>query len=260
MGQNMKIHPGIGAAILLLVSVALWFAFGRTGLVVVPSAPERVLPQTTSPMSPETPLHIVGRVTRDGKPAGGSVVHLERAARFGASFRAVDAVTNQLGHFQFDNLTSGEYLVSARDGERRSAVVVVLLPGRDRTEPEHVELALLDCVLRISGRVLDTTTNEPLEGAEIRVRSAAIEKTDERGAYSLCVGEGIAKITATADGYGRVDLDVEGSGQIKRDVYLSPQAFVIGQTVSGASDLPVPDANVSISPGLVARTSPGKVM
>ncbi len=67
----------------------------------------------------------------------------------------------------------------------------------------------------VSGRVTESGTNKPLEGATISVRGTNnFTQTDPDGRFSISVANGDARLVVTYVGYTSVTVDAKNSGVI----------------------------------------------
>jgi hypothetical protein len=121
-----------------------------------------------------------GRVTRGGKPATDSMVHMQPAdAKSGAQYRAV---VSSDGTYEIDGLQSGEYRISVNDDIERA--ITITADAVWNIDIPSVQLA---------GRVVDEAGSVPLVQAAVQVRGTdsataqvhAYKMTNDFGEFSL---------------------------------------------------------------------------
>ncbi|MBI4508875.1 MAG: carboxypeptidase regulatory-like domain-containing protein [Deltaproteobacteria bacterium] len=147
-------------------------------------------------------VDVTGRVTDNGRPAGGATVEI------GGS--VLDAPRTALagpdGRFSVGELPEGTYVISARRGMRAAVAQSVSRFGRGPWE--EVTINLQPAAL-VEGKVTDATTGEPVSSARVLLTSDEAEVGASRravtgpdGAFSLeGVSPGSWSFDVDADGY-----------------------------------------------------------
>ncbi len=163
------------------------------------------------------------------------------------------------GRYRLPGLLPARYTVSASarpfrpgahhpGGDRRKAELL-LAADEHRT---GVDITLRKGGVEITGTVLDLTGG-PIAGAKVaadggwRARDGATVhgEADEQGKFSLWVGPGTARVTASADGYA--DAEEWGRAPGTFELLLTPESTLAGTVVDAATSAPVPGARVSLS-------------
>jgi len=150
---------------------------------------------------------VEGTVTRGGEPVdGASVIFINVASRASQTVR-----TDQAGSYVASDVEDGQYDVTVMQfSSGTSHTTSVAVSGDKRFD---IELPLA----RISGRVTDTTTGKPIDGAQIAIRKLDGEATSSRmgmllqrgastdatGTYALeGLDAGTYALTASHPGFG----------------------------------------------------------
>jgi len=192
---------------------------------------------------------ISGRVTFNKRPFAGAIVRVEPDPKVGGD-GPHETVSDQVGHFDFGELTRSAYSISASAPTLTRAIRYLDLRVPD-TRGDNVELEMTACEARLSGRVLDAA-GSGIVHAHVRLRSSAGADSGPDGAYALCVPPGKIEVKVDADGYGPMRFTLVAAGHTKHDFILVPAGYLIGRVVRGTSDLPVAAAQVtahSATPG-----------
>ncbi len=147
-----------------------------------------------------------GRVTRSGEPAAGVSVVATAEPVGPASPRTV-TITDDRGFFQLEGLADGDYRV-ALSGLGGTARHSLRVEGDSRADFELP-------AARVSGRVRDAGTGEPLSGAQVRLESgsgsfeARAVLTDVEGGFAFDDLEaGPYRLTANREGFLSAELPV----------------------------------------------------
>ncbi|MBN1612441.1 MAG: carboxypeptidase regulatory-like domain-containing protein, partial [Polyangiaceae bacterium] len=108
---------------------------------------------------------VIGTVVDVVSRAAVASAHVElRRPRFEAPLRAQ---SDGGGRFVFCSVPAGEFVVSAREGERRGAVgPVVLEPGATLEVVVEVR-STIEASGTLAGEIVDADTEKPLEGASV---------------------------------------------------------------------------------------------
>ena len=188
------------------------------GRVTVPAGES----ETTLDLDFEGGLALSGHVRQDGRPVDGAAI----VARGNDVVASGSARTDYAGAYRLENLKAGTYNVEVyltESGVRKRETVT--LDG-DR------ELDFDLRTVRISGRVLETGTGEPVAGAGVRSEptdqrpedvmpmSGAVS-TDDDGRFAFgAMTAGSWRLTAEKPGYARATTTVDVGGEPVDDVEI----------------------------------------
>jgi RNA polymerase sigma factor (sigma-70 family) len=185
----------------------------------------------------EPSASVYGRVTDqvDHTPIAGVQFQLRPGpVSPGAPIR-FEATSNSMGAFEFFNLPSGYYSLSAYSEthpvNNLGVGEIVLSSGEQREFP--LELAP---GTTIRGRVTNADTQTPIDGAEVNLRLSAPgsgTKTDPEGNFSLVAPVGMDQdnIRFRADGFGDFNYPVHKVPAEGLEVYIAlrPARFAVGR-------------------------------
>ncbi len=174
------------------------------------------------------------------------------------------AQTDDGGLFQFTGVPANTYLLGARkDGlhpiyeNQQSDLKLDLADGEFRG---GIELFLYEGH-RISGRVLDKTTENPIEGVEVHARTLLSDMgsdlSDSQGRYVVYAWGDDVSLAAQKDGYALADSNKPPRGELylnlkpealelTRDIHMTPALTVSGRVVR-PDDSPAGDSEISAS-------------
>lgn len=275
MGQKDTTAPAPSrwpwaAAALVLIGAAIWWLSPRGG----PAAPERpdaaaapaAAPFTPPTARPEWTLDLrladraaISGVVKDsaGKPIpGAQVCALAESDRLASvdTRKAICTLAGPTGKYRLENLFGVRQRVSAsapgfipgpyRRGEgaaRRETVD--LRPGQ---ELRDVDVVLEGGGALIRGFVKDLAGG-PVEGAQV-VADHAVTTSAVDGAFELWVRPGETWISAQADGYARGHDEGVSPGHAF-EIFLTPEAVLIGKVVRAADGAPIEGAMVEAQTG-----------
>jgi len=180
----------------------------------------------------ERPATLSGRVlhARDGSPVSDATIEVYHAA---LARRVAVARAGAEGVYRVEGLPAGAVTVLALPaGRARARYESELAPGT-----EHTLDLLVDEGLALTGEVLDATTRQPIEGAEVTIGAARGERTvtDARGRYRLLGVDPRSepRVEACAPGYGRQrsSRPTLSAGQLVADIELRPARRARGRIV-----------------------------
>jgi protocatechuate 3,4-dioxygenase beta subunit len=147
---------------------------------------------------------IRGRITRGGSPVAGAVIRFE--PRSATAQTRSGATSDSSGNYEVTGLDDGTYMVAIIDMERGSNTTTYEVRGSST-----YDIDLKSATLR--GRVVDATTRQPIDAAEIQVRPATTGQesfygmrtgaSDSSGAFIIDnVTPGTYTVRAAKQGYG----------------------------------------------------------
>lgn len=204
-----------------------------------PGETERRRPRPAREQPPPivaNPASISGTVLRDGQPVPGATVTARSDAQY------LQAVTDTLGAFRLEQLSAGQFLLSANTDAAASEVIgpFVMAPGQRQ---EGVVLTL-HAAASLTGTVRDERTRRPIEGAQVRSSSGATV-TDHAGRFTLASLPAPGSwLEASAEGYEtRAQwLTLDGAREhggmelsLRASTILRGRVTRLGQPVAGAS-------------------------
>jgi len=263
----------IAALALALVGGLLWWLRGREP--VLEAAPGEVGPVEPraphgSPARPDPTVElrlarhasIAGTITDlRGRPITGAQVCARASSTrlaTGDLRRAVCAHSEHNGHYHIDSLFPVRHTVVAsapghipatyHHGEGASRRAHVEL--RATEDATGIDLQLEGGGVEIHGTVKDLSGG-PVEGAQVVAGEAAITSSDAEGRFSTWVRPGPVWVSAQADGYASGFDGGPAPGRVF-EVFLTPEAVLIGKVVRASDGSPVEGARVS-STALDAR-------
>lgn len=147
---------------------------------------------------------IKGRILRNGKPLGGANVSFWPRKSGSGSSASVNA--DEQGMYTMTGLEEGEYSVSVTDVQRFSPYNTVYNVRGSATFDIDFKAA------SVRGRVIDSSTNEPIENASVQFRSTGTgtdmrglrtAMTDSNGVFTVdYVNPGGYVVTASREGFG----------------------------------------------------------
>ncbi|MFO7566429.1 MAG: carboxypeptidase regulatory-like domain-containing protein [Enhygromyxa sp.] len=198
---------------------------------------------------------ITGKVSdEDGAPLAGARVcarGMSDRLTYGRLEFPVCTRSGDDGTYRIEGLLPARYSVGAfARGHMPAAYAVATNAGSREREiglaagqhAKGIDLVLRSGGVRITGQVFDVSGG-PVETASVTAQEGAWTTTDETGAYELWVTPGARVITASANGYASSWQDVFPPAE-QVDLYLSPEATIVGEVVVAGSDRPV--ANIGI--------------
>lgn len=170
-----------------------------------------------------------------------------------------NTATGTDGRFAFPNVTFDYYkVVLEKTGYRGAEASVDLLSYSPRAT---VNGAMRRLVSKVTGRVVDATTNQPISSASVSIGSAT-GSTDSNGNFEFPeIAAATYSLTATASGYenGSKTIIVQGLGpQVVGDVSLQKvvaSAELAGLVTDTKTNTPIANATVKVTDTLSARTS-----
>lgn len=159
-------------------------------------------------------LSLHGVVRHEGRPVDGAMV-MTRGQDVAGGGRTE---TDYQGRYRLENLAAGTYHVEVFE------MVRGLRARRTVTVEEDQELDVDLRAVRISGRVLEATSDEPVSGALLELeplddeqsgfRFAGRDESDDRGAFVMgSAGEGRWRLRARKEGYAPAELTLELAGE-----------------------------------------------
>jgi hypothetical protein len=171
------------------------------------------------------------------------------------------AVTGTDGRFVLANVAFDYYkLVLEKPSYRSAEANVDLFSYSPRATVNGTMRRLIS---KVTGRVIDATTNQPISGASVTIGSAT-GNTDSSGNFEFAeIAAGTYSLNATASGYenGNKAILIQGLGpQAIGDVALQKVvsfAEIAGVITDAKTGLPIADASVKVSDTLFARTGAG---
>lgn len=202
---------------------------------------------------------ILGTVTErsSGKPLSDILVSLAGKGPGGYtdSLRYSGGYTESLGYYCILNVPPGPYrMVATSMLYCPESTDVLVVPN----ETTAVNLDLVACAGRISGKVTDVTTGEPLSGARIRIFDSRGKPHESVGSHgsgkysSRGKVPGIYRLVARKDCYARsdtIDVRVE-KGQVASVNFslrlLPHMGRVSGKVLDNATNQPVAHANIRL--------------
>lgn len=201
---------------------------------------------------------ISGRVVDDkgGAIAGAYVCAFARSSRLASADRATPtcASSGKDGHYTLAGLFGGRQSVSASaagfiprryahgEGAMRREWVE-LRPGQAARD---IDIRLLGGGVEIKGHVRDLSGGA-VPGALVTV-DAAVTFADPEGAFALWVKPGDVYVGAKAEGYTHGHEEGLAPGHLF-DVFLTPEAVIVGKVVRAGDGTPVEGARVEASGG-----------
>lgn len=182
--------------------------------------------------------HVTGRVVREGAPVVGALVRL-----VADEAEAMERRTDAKGRFDFGVQAPRTIILAA--GTSNSLASIRHLDLRDPIVSTDVELPLLECSARITGKVADANGTAIAQAQVLRENVFGTE-TDSNGMYELCVLPTAALVAqldlfVRADGYGTLVVGVAPAGRLRRDFVLAPEATITGTTSPNAAIWIEPD-------------------
>ena len=206
---------------------------------------------------------IAGRVTFAGAPVAGASVELANLASESGLVEAPHTTTNAAGEFDFGAQRAMPWSVQASAPGKASARLEIDL--RDpRADGEHVEIALGACTAAMTGVVRDASGG-PIASARIATVAPELVargpgvKTDDKGAYELCVETrwpGWVSVEVSAASYASIAYSTVVPGRIEVNFALVPEATVVGRVIRDDNGAPVPNAYVFVPTGRGLESSP----
>ena len=159
-------------------------------------------------------LVLHGVVRHEGRPVDGAMVTTRGQDVSGGA----RTETDYQGLYRLENLAAGTYHLEVFE------MVRGLRSRRTVTLEEDQELDVDLRSVRIAGRVLEATSDEPVSGATLELepldeeqpwfRVGGRDESDDRGAFVLgTAGEGRWRLTARKEGYAPAELTLELSGE-----------------------------------------------
>lgn len=259
------------AAALALIGAAIWWLFPRG----TPAPPERpddapariaAAPLAPPPTPPELALDLrladraaISGVVKDGtgKPIpGAQVCALAESGRLPSvdTRKAICTLAGPTGKYRLERLFGVRHRVNAsapgfipapyRRGEgatRRETVD--LRPGQDLRD---IDIVLEGGGVLVRGLVKDLAGG-PVEGAQV-IADYALTTSAVDGAFELWVRPGETWIWAQADGYARGHDEGVAPGHAF-EIFLTPEAVLIGKVVRAADGAPIEGAMVEAQSG-----------
>jgi RNA polymerase sigma factor (sigma-70 family) len=208
--------------------------------------------------------HVAGRVVFRGAPVAGASVELASVASESGLVAAPRRVTNAAGEFDFGAQRAMPWSVRASAPGKASARLDVDL--RDpRATPDKLELgsctaAMVGIVRDASGGPIANARVAPLAdnlvhggpGSDSSVPGGPAAKTDDKGAYELCLETrwpGWVAVEVSADSYAAITFVTVAPGRISVDFALVPEAAITGRVIRDDDGSPVAHAYVFVPPG-----------
>ncbi|PRP99672.1 carboxypeptidase-like regulatory domain-containing protein [Enhygromyxa salina] len=204
-----------------------------------------------------TPARIIGTVTTlDGKPLGpnaqAQVCLRPDRVRSGELDSPTCVGTDDGGHYRLEAVIPGalELYAGAAEHQPRNTKLT-LVGGSEQT----VDFMLLPGGVLIRGVVHDLAGGH-VEGALVTIAGdgvqgdpsdRAISFSDDQGRFSAWVRRGRIHVGARAQGYATRKLYSSAPGP-SVDVYLVPEAVLVGRVVDAQTHAPLP--NVEVYPGI----------
>ncbi|MBV8517222.1 MAG: carboxypeptidase regulatory-like domain-containing protein [Acidobacteria bacterium] len=176
-----------------------------------------------------------GHVTRNGQPLGDASVMFMPRVRGQAN---ASTTTDAAGNYTLSGIDDGDYAVYVVDMQRFSPYTTQYeVHGSATFDIDYTAASL-------QGRVINASTNEPLEGADVQLRSTTPSETlrasrgvasDSNGAFTLeFVPPGTYTVTASKDGFGNQMTEVNvGDSAQSVELKLAPQDGVTLRVVDG---------------------------
>ncbi len=238
MSRRWKWALGLGLPGLAIALLLSWGLSGRDSEAdgAAADGSDSARAQAQRPFGDEADAGVVQTAAMQGK-----VVDQAERGVAAASVWAVDEAghlhegrTGPDGAFELHDLPPGEYRVAAKL-EAQASDPLGPLPLAAGDEVRGLVLKLVPGA-RVSGRVLDLRTHEPVPGARISVAATPLVVTaDARGHFDLpgiLAGGHVVLVSAARHVARSVALTfAQGARVSGLDVYLAPAATVKGQVV-----------------------------
>jgi len=265
--ENSRKKSVVALAAVALLGGAVWWLNGRS---TREAAPEPATAKTAArgpvggfePRSekPSADPRLAGRATiagtvRDarGQPvAGAQVCASAQSIRLATSeTRRPTCVTSARdGHYRIEGLFAARQVVAAsapgfvpglyshgEGSDRREAIEL-----RPSMEALAIDIALEDGGVELRGSVKDLSGG-PIEGALVS-GERGFATTSADGSFSLWVRPGVRWVRALAEGYASGSDDGVAPGHTF-EVFLTPEAVLVGKVVEAATGTPIEGARVS---------------
>ncbi|MGE0396209.1 MAG: sigma-70 family RNA polymerase sigma factor [Kofleriaceae bacterium] len=198
---------------------------------------------------------VAGRVVFRGAPVAGASVELASLVSESGLVNAPKRVTNAAGEFDFGMQRAMPWSVRASSPGKVSARLDIdLRDPRATPAPDQLELELGSCTAAMVGTVRDASGG-PIANARIAplgdrsqlVLGGPAAKTDDKGAYELCLETrwpGWVVVEVSADSYAAITYQIVVPGRITVDFALVPEATITGRVIRDDDGTAVPYAYV----------------
>jgi hypothetical protein len=162
------------------------------------------------------------------------------------------------GSFGFSSVTFGSYrTILSKAGYSNAEASFDLLSATPRVT---VNASMRRLVSRVTGRVVDAATNQPVGGASVTIGSAS-SSTDGSGGFEFAeVAAGTYQLAAAATAYqnGGKSVIIQGLGaQAVGDVTLQkivPSAEIAGIVTDSKTSVPIAGATIKVGDTLAAQS------
>ncbi|HSP82030.1 MAG TPA: carboxypeptidase-like regulatory domain-containing protein, partial [Myxococcaceae bacterium] len=227
-GPALELHTdarGVYRAVLPggpLVLVAL-----RDGLLPAVRDEEHLAGVPLPPLTLRLPRTLAGRVEDESGPVAGAEVSLAKGR-----CQPPPVYTDASGRFRFDELGTGSYVLTAREGGRIARLDV----SADSSSDTSNLLVTLAAPPVLTGSVVDND-ERPVPGAEVFLEEAPTSVrtvADTQGRFTLGVPPGLVRVGARAPGFlpGSVGVEVLPGGREEVRLFL-PRPLRIAGVVLG---------------------------
>ncbi|MFT7677335.1 MAG: protocatechuate 3,4-dioxygenase beta subunit [Planctomycetota bacterium] len=163
--------------------------------------------------------------------------------------------TNATGQFEFKNLASGSYMLSAvADGYGRMTLQQLNVTADGDVQQDLV----LDLASALGGSV-KSITGEPIEGAKVEVYSISNRTTrtqtqtftDERGEFLVQdVPDGDYSLRVAAEGYRAEPWTRASTGEMGITIQLGPQPRIRGRVLDSVTKQPLTSFTLNLRQGV----------
>ena len=159
------------------------------------------------------------------------------------------AVTDDDGRFRIEKLRSGPVEISVvAAGHAARQLQQELKPGEETTIEVKLEGGAV-----LLGQVVDKKSQEPVSGATVAIAGTALKtETDDEGRFRFeSVRAGVVAIDVAATGYAAQQLkqELKPAEETSIQFALVGGAALVGQVVDSANDMPIANAQVTVSGG-----------
>ncbi|WP_224196447.1 carboxypeptidase regulatory-like domain-containing protein [Nannocystis pusilla] len=250
-------------AALILLGIGAWFWRREAVTPVLHVGPTESRPEGATSLAlehprsePEVALRFGALASISGtirEPGGSAVAGAQVCAGVSSSllpdregWRPRCAVSERDGHYRIDGLVPVRHRVTASASGYAPAIfhsgefeALDLRPGLEAT---GIDLVLEAGGVEVSGVVKDLSGG-PIEGSSV-IAERSFARTDAEGRFSLWVRTGPLSLVADAEGYAPALAEGIAPGTVF-EVYLTPEAVLVGKVVLIGSGTPVEGATVT---------------
>lgn len=250
-------------ATLALLGLVFWFWRSEKVPTIMPVGPSKSRPkevpfalENPRPEQPEALLRFGALASISGtvrEPGGTVVAGAQVCAGVWSSllpdregWRPRCAVSERDGHYRIDGLVPVRQRVTASASGYAPAIFrsgeVEALDLRPGMEATAIDLVLEAGGVELRGVVKDLSGGA-IEGATV-VADRSFAHTDVEGLFSLWVRPGVLTLVADAEGYAPGLAEGIAPGEVF-DLYLTPEAVLVGKVVRVGTGAPVEGATVT---------------